>query len=570
MRSSVKKTPSFLSLVLAFVVSLSVAFAPSLALAEDDDEDDTTTVTTETTDEETEDTDESEDSDETSDSEYSADEEPEVEASVALLVELNTGTVLYSLEADTQAYPASITKVMTALLVLENGDLDDEVTMEDADFDELTWDASTAGLEVGETLTVRDLLYCMLLPSGNEAAYALARYVSGDWETFVELMNERAAELGCTGTNFTNPCGLPDEDHYTTANDLLLIFEEALTYDAFCEVASSATYELSATNLQDARTLESSNLLVDTDSSVYTEGVLAGKTGYTSDAGRCLIVAVESGDMTLVGIVLGSPDETDDDGVAQSFYDMTTLLDWGFGAWTTEYVVEVDDTMGSVAVELSKDGDYVDAVATSSLLATVPVGTTFEDLTIDLGVDEALVAAVEEGYDLGSATVYLGDRELGTVSIVTDSEMRLSIPAYILDWLSEPVHAVIAAVVFIGILVILSVISNYSRRNKKARERERARMTRYDQNYYGQDFNRSQNYVQTPTNQNYRGTSRTGSSGSSRSSSRTSSSSSNRSSNSSSGQGSNRTSSGSSSSGSSSSSRSSSSDQNYTQRHLKQ
>ena len=455
-----EKLPRWLAaLVLALVVAAAMLGAPTVARADDE-------------------TDEAESS-----TTYSADVDPELTASYVLLVELETDTTLYELDADAQAYPASLTKVMTALLVLENGDLDDEVTIESSDFSELSSDASRSGLSVGDTVSVRDLLACLLLPSGNDAAYALARYVSGDWESFVELMNERAAELGCTGTHFVNPCGLHDDDHYTTARDLLLIFEAALEHEEFCEISSASSWDVSITSRDVTLTVYNSDDLVDPDDVAYYEGVYAGKTGYTGSAGRCLVVACEVDGRTLVGVVMGSSNTYDDNYTLRSFTDMTTLLDWGYEAWKTEEVVLAGDVVGVAAVELSKDGDEVDVVSTGSVVATVPAETTFSDLTFDLGLTEALVAAVEEGQDLGTATVSLGDRVLGTVGIVTADEMRLSIPAFVIDWLSDPVHALIAAGVFIAFVIVLGLASSNGRRQREARQRERARATRAHMRY---------------------------------------------------------------------------------------
>ena len=152
---------------------------------------------------------------------------------------------------------------MTALVVLENADLDAEVTVEEGDLDEVTWDSSIAGLKVGETLTVRDLLACLLVPSGNDASYVLARFVGGgDWHAFVDMMNERAAQLGCEGTHFANPCGLHDDNHYSTARDLVRIFEAALAYPEFEEIAGSESWDLPETSQNPARTLESTESLI--------------------------------------------------------------------------------------------------------------------------------------------------------------------------------------------------------------------------------------------------------------------------------------------------------------------
>ena len=146
-----------------------------------------------------------------------ASDAPATNAEAALLISPDTGLVLYEKNADERRYPASTTKIMTALLVLENvDDLSATVTAQASDFETLEADSSSAGIKEGETVTIENLLYGLMLPSGNECAYMLARYVSGDYQSFVDLMNQRAAELGCTGTHFVNPCGLHDDDHYTT------------------------------------------------------------------------------------------------------------------------------------------------------------------------------------------------------------------------------------------------------------------------------------------------------------------------------------------------------------------
>lgn len=408
---------------------------------------------------------------------YSASEEPSLASPSAFLMDLDTGTVLLAKDADSRRYPASTTKVMTALLVLERASLDDVVTMDQADFDELTSDSSTAGLQVGETLTVRDLLACLLLPSGNEAAYALARHVSGDWQSFVELMNARAAELGCSGTHFANPCGLHADDHYTTAHDLALIFSAAMAHAEFAEIAGASSWELPATNLSAARTIETTNLLSDPDSAVYMgDTIVAAKTGYTGDAGKCLAVGAQRDGMRLVGVVLGASSVADASGVTENFYDMRTMLEWGFGAWTTCDVVSAGDVLATAPVELSTDGDEVDVAATGDVLATVPRGTTVADLTVEVPWTEPLRAPLDQGKGLGVATVSLDGRVLGTVGVATAHAMGLSLVAFAFDWLSDPLNTVVAVVVFVAVAVLVWLVATSGSR-RRARNRSRYRIS---------------------------------------------------------------------------------------------
>ncbi len=417
-------------------------------------------------------------SDAVNDPVYSAEEPPEVASAAAILVEADHGTVLLDKDADARREPASTTKIMTALVTLENAGLDEQVTVEESDFDEVTAESSVAGLVAGETLSVRDLLACLLLPSGNDASYVLARYVGGgDWHAFVDMMNEKATELGCAGTHFANPCGLPDDDHYTTARDLATIMQAAVAYPAFREIAGTATWDLPETSGNPARTLESTNLLVDPESPVYMgEGVvIAGKTGYTDNAGRCLVVCAEKDGMTLVGVTLGASAAPDAQGVSDTFYDMRLMLNWGFAAWRTGDIVVPGDVMGRADVMLSSDGEAVEAVAAGGVAGTVPREVTLADLTLVPsweGVDPetgAFMAPIAEGQGLGMVDVSLGDRWLATLPIVAAQTMELSIPAYVMWWLSDPVHAVIAVVCVAAVFVVVGLVSASARRRRSSR-----------------------------------------------------------------------------------------------------
>lgn len=402
---------------------------------------------------------------------HSAEREPELSAPVAFLVDRDTGTVLLDKDADARRYPASTTKAMTALVVLERLDLDDEVTVEDVDFEHVTADSSVAGLKPGETLSVRDLLACLLLPSGNDASYVLARAAGGDWETFVDMMNEKAAELGCADTHFANPCGLHDDDHYTCARDLALVFEAALAHPAFVEIAGSATWDLPATSANPARTLETTDSLAVPESPVYMgETIEAAKTGYTGPAGRCLVASAERDGMHLLGVAMGASPEPDAEGVGAVFRDMRSLLEWGFGAWRTGDVVSVGDVVGTADVELSSEGDAVDGVATDAVLATVPRETTLADLTFEPSWgDASLQAPVEQGQPLGRATVLLGERVLGTVGVSAARAMELSIPAFVLWWLSDPLHAAVAVAAFVAVAVTVGLLASRAGRARRAR-----------------------------------------------------------------------------------------------------
>ena len=405
---------------------------------------------------------------------YSAAEPPALSSAHALLMDYDTGTVLLDKGSHERAYPASTTKIMTALLTLENVGLDEMVTVTEADLAEISWDSSVAQLKAGDTLSVRDLLAGLLIPSGNDAAYVLARYVGGgDWHAFVDMMNERAAQLGCTDTHFVNPCGLHDDNHYTTAADLALMFREALKHPEFAEISSQSTWELPATEVSPARELEATDDLIDPESPVYMgDAIVASKTGTTWEGGRCLVTLAERDGMSLLGVTLGAPMEVDADGVGPNFYDMRSLLEWGFGAWRTGEVVSVGDALGTAEVSLSADGDEVEALATSAIVATVPADTTLEDLTLTPSWGEAFQAPLSEGASLGEVTVALGERELGTVTVGAARAMALSIPDFAIWWLtSDPVHTVLAVVIVAAVCVVIGLAAGASSRARRRRRR---------------------------------------------------------------------------------------------------
>lgn len=407
---------------------------------------------------------------------YNPNAAPENGCTAGILVDLDEDVVLYTKEADEQRYPASTTKIMTALLVLENGSLDDVVTIEADDFAQLGEDSMMSGLIAGEQYTVRDLLACMLLPSGNDAAYALARYVGGTWQDFVTMMNARAAELGCTGTHFANPCGLHDDNHYTTARDLLRIFEEALRHEDFVTIAGSATWELGATDKQAARMLESTDFLVESSSDAYMDGqVVAGKTGYTLEGGKCLVAAAERDGRRVAAVLLGGANDAEYGEVTSNFYDMKNLLTWGLDAWGYVDVVSPGDVLGKVAVRFSDDGKNVAAASTGTVTAFVPTGLTLADLTVDEEMPDSVDAAVDEGAPLGEASVSYEGRYLGTVSVAAAEARSFSPLLFVMDWLQEPTHVAIVVAALILLALVVTLIATRGER-KRNRDRKKAQV----------------------------------------------------------------------------------------------
>ena len=356
-------------------------------------------------------------------------EAPAVNATAALLVDPDTGTVLYESNADDTRYPASTTKIMTALLTLEHADLDAAVTVEASDLTEVTPESTIAGLLVGEQYTVRDLLYGMLLPSGNDAAYVLARYVGGSVEQFVQMMNDRAAELGCTNTHFANPCGLHDDNHWSCARDLYRMAYAAMQNPVFAQIVATPTYTMPATDKQPAHDLENTNLLLQPEASCYYAPCFGIKTGYTEDAGRCLVAAAEQNGVTLYCVVLGCPNPQAAGEVSGGFTAALTLFNWAYGNWSERTVADAGYEVQSAPVAGAVDDEQLSIVLDGPVRGLVPNDLTLEGLQAEVSLPESFTAPVEEGASLGTVTYRYNGAELGTVGLVAGNEVEISIPA---------------------------------------------------------------------------------------------------------------------------------------------
>ncbi len=248
--------------------------------------------------------------------------QPVIQSEGAVLMDASTGTLLFSKNGETRYYPASITKLMTALLVAEKCNLSETVTFSKAATTNLESGAVTLGLTEGDKLTVEQSLYGLMLKSANEVANGLAEHVSGSVGAFSALMNARAKELGCTGTNFVNPNGLNSTSHYTTPHDMALIARAAYQNDTVKKVSSTLSYQIPATKKASARTVTMGHKMLNPGDSRYYQGVIGGKTGFTSLAGNTLVTCVEQNGVRLIAVIMKSK--------SIHYEDTKSLLDYGF------------------------------------------------------------------------------------------------------------------------------------------------------------------------------------------------------------------------------------------------
>lgn len=303
---------------------------------------------------------------------------PKIEAESAVLMDINTGAILYSKNADKKQYPASITKIMTALLGCENLNPTDTITMSETAAHGITEsDSSSIYAETGEQFTVEQVLMAVMLQSANEMTLEVAELTSGSVKKFVEAMNLRARQLGCTNTHFNNPNGLPDEMHYTTANDMAKIAAAAFKNSEFRRYCETTYYEIPATNIMaETRYLLNHHKMMEGGTYAY-DGVLGGKTGWTEAAGNTLVTYATRNGMNLVSVVLQSIDG--------AYSDTQTLLDYGFNNFSEVKVTNKSDSISSKTLPAEKYilKDYEDYSLFSTMSAnyvTVPNGTDVNTL----------------------------------------------------------------------------------------------------------------------------------------------------------------------------------------------
>ena len=353
----------------------------------------------------------------------------EIKAKAAVLVDADEGRIIFGQNEQEREYPASITKVMTALLTLEAVDagklsLDQPITAS-AVVNDQDPEGSSAGIEEGEVLTVEQLLYCLLLVSANEAADILAETVSGSREAFVELMNQRAQELGCTGTHFANTNGLHDVNHYTTAYDIYLFFREAMKHETFMTITGSVAYEVPATNKSEARELHTTNSLLSNWRILdyLYDGVDCGKTGSTPEAGYCLVSSCLRDGKRLVAVVLGAEGEGTH---IESFSESARLYDYGYNNFSKQMVVSTEDVFRQ-PVALSKETDCVMLYPAENAEAFLPSDVTKDQLeqTVTLK-NEVADAPITRGQEMGTLTISYNGQVCVTVPLLAQADVSAS------------------------------------------------------------------------------------------------------------------------------------------------
>lgn len=388
-------------------------------------------------------------------------------AKAVILYELKSDTLIYAWKPDQRIYPASMVKLMTALIALERGTLSDQVTVTKRAISNIAMGSVSAGLEVGEVLSLESLLYCMMTASANDAAAVIAEHIAGSQEDFVDLMNEKAQLLGCVGTHYGNVHGLHDEQTYTTARDICRILDIALDIPQFRTFFSAETYTVPATNKSEERVIYTSNDMMRSDMKrYYDERITGGKTGSTTQAGRCLAVTAEGNGMEVLSIVMGAEPVYAPDGLSLitfgSYEETTELLNYTMQNFAGRQIFYDGQVVAQYPVE---DGANSVLVQPQQCLSSVlPIGVDESKLTWIYGNNVGTIhAPVEKGQVITQVQVWYGAKCLAQTDLVAVNAVSKWEPP--IDGKVEVddgkvlyiILGIVGALLLIGVVVIFSL-----------------------------------------------------------------------------------------------------------------
>lgn len=335
-------------------------------------------------------------------------DKPDISSPSVLLMDLSSGKVLFEKNMNDKRYPASLTKIMTAILTLENCNLDEVTTVSSNAVMSLSSGYVTANLQVGEELTVDQLLHVLMVGSSNDAAIVLAEHISGSVEEFSKLMNEKATEIGCTFTHFVNPNGTHDTDHYSTAYDLALIAKYAMQNQTFRQIVSTTSYQLPATdkykNNDRLFTTTNSLLIVNNNNradNYYYKYATGIKTGFTTPAGNCLIASANKDGLELLTVVLGAGDTKS--GLSARYIDTINLFEYGYDTYTLIEVVKSGGVVQTVNIDnATRDTKRLEAVVENDVFVLVKQSDKDSPVIPEVKLNEGLKAPIKKGDIIGT------------------------------------------------------------------------------------------------------------------------------------------------------------------------
>lgn len=346
----------------------------------------------------------------------------------AILMDSNTGKVLYGKNENSKLYPASTTKILTAIIAIENCKPTDKITASYNAVMSIPSGYSNAAIQPGETIDFQNLLDMFLIQSANEIGYIFAEHISGSIEDFAKLMNKKALELGCKNSNFTNPSGIHDENHYSTAYDMALIAKYCMKNSTFRNVVSKTSCTVEATDKYEKRYFRNTNDLLNSSSKYYYKYAIGTKTGYTSQAKRCLVATSLKDGLELITVVLGAQSATPD----SRYLDTINLFEFGYSNYKFEKIAVKDSVIEEITVEnATKDTKNLSLVLKNDINGIVPIDYDFNNLDYTVKLNNLISAPIQKGDTLGKVTYKIGDFEY-SADLISNSNVEKSEPLTVL------------------------------------------------------------------------------------------------------------------------------------------
>ncbi len=383
---------------------------------------------------------------------FAENNEPNLTAKAAFLVDTKTGKILYNKNETEKMYPASTTKILTAILTLENCNLSDIVTITHDIDATIPYGYTIVELQVGEQFTVEQLLELLMVHSANDVANLLAEHVAGSIESFASMMNTKVYELGLSNTHFTNPSGIHDDNHYTTAKDLASIMQYCIKNDDFRRFSGMASCSLPATNKHAPRSYESTNKLIVPNNPYYCSYVTCGKTGYTTESGQCLVSCSYKNNLELIGVILGG--ETIN-GESTRYSESKALYEYGYNNFSIKEILKSNDYITQIKI---KNGEInsrdLDLLANSSIEVLLSNAELENDFEYNVNLNDKIKAPIKQGDILGTASYNIDGTEYKTELIASHDVEKSSLLYYMIE-------------ILIGIILIFIVYLILSHKKKK-------------------------------------------------------------------------------------------------------
>ncbi len=399
------------------------------------------------------------------------------------MISLDNGTEIVTKNAQKKTAPASVTKITTALVVLQNcDDLSKTVKVSQSAIDSLkNTGSSLSGLKVGEEMSVLDMLHCLLIPSGNDAAAVLAEFIGGTQEHFVEMMNECVKNLGCENTHYDNPHGLDSQTHYSTAEDIAVIAQEALKYNEFKKIVCLPKYTLPATNQNKERVLTNTNSTINKSFLTYYRDYIKGiKTGHTENSGYCVVTYASKNGYNYLCVAMGGDyRDSDNDKIEenQAFMDSIRMYEWAFSKLSYELIASSNLIVSEVKVNYSWKTDHMRIVPEKDTRALVPTGTNEGSvLIVPEDKPEEVDAPIKAGDFACKAKVIFADAEIAEINLVYAESVSKNYLVYAYSLVKRLLHntvfRIIVLLVFIVIVayIYLVIKSNNNKRRKKKQQ----------------------------------------------------------------------------------------------------